>query len=41
VVLEKRQLRDGRAAIFLVTAFYVTGNSSRETLRRKYENRVD
>ena len=40
VVLEKRQLKGSRNIAFLITAFYVGGESTRRSLRRKYENRV-
>ncbi len=39
VILEKRQQRIGEIA-FLVTAFYVDGDSRRRNLRTKYEKRV-
>lgn len=40
VVLEKRQLRGGRNIAFLITAYYVEGESTRRSLRRKYESRI-
>ncbi len=39
VILEKRQQRIGKVA-FLITAFYVEGDSKRRDLRKKYEKRV-
>ncbi len=38
VILEKRNLRGGRTIAFLITAFYVEGNSTRRKLQRKYED---
>jgi hypothetical protein len=40
IVLEKRQLRVGRNIAFLITAFYVEGESTRKSLRRKYQSRI-
>ena len=39
VILEKRQQRVGEVA-FLITAFYVDGDSKRRDLQRKYEKRI-
>jgi hypothetical protein len=39
IVLEKRKLEKGEIA-FLVTAFYVDGESSRRNLRKKYHRRA-
>jgi hypothetical protein len=39
IILEKRQQRIGEVA-FLITAFYVDGDSRRRNLRAKYEKRV-
>lgn len=39
VVLTKKSMKRGVVA-FLVTAFYVGGNSSRKKLERKYNNRI-
>lgn len=38
IVLEKRQMRVGEV-VFLITAFYVDGDSRRRSLRGKYERR--
>jgi len=40
VVLEKKSLSGGCTVVFLVTAFYVGGNSTRRKLQKKYEKRV-
>ncbi|HPO13881.1 MAG TPA: hypothetical protein PLI09_10585 [Candidatus Hydrogenedentes bacterium] len=39
VVLEKRHQR-GRAIAFLITAYYVDGERTRENLRRKFQKRL-
>lgn len=41
IVLENRELHGGRSISFLITAFYVEGNSTRRSLQRKYEKRVE
>ncbi len=39
IILEKKRMRIGEV-YFLVTAFYVDGESKRRSLRKKYENRM-
>jgi hypothetical protein len=39
IVLEKRR-RHGFDEYFLVTAFYVSGSSTRRNLRQKYDKRM-
>lgn len=39
IVLEKQRRRIGKI-VFLVTAYYVSGDSTRRNLRRKFRNRV-
>jgi hypothetical protein len=39
IVLEKRPIHIGEAA-FLITAYYVSGDSTRHNLMRKYNNRM-
>jgi len=38
IILERKQMRLGRVA-FLITAFYIDGESGRRRLQRKFENR--
>jgi hypothetical protein len=39
-ILEERQLRGGRQVAFLITAYYVSGSSTRRTLQKKYDARM-
>ena len=40
IILEKRNLRGGREIAFLITAYHVGGNQTRNKLMRKYRQRV-